>query len=478
MSQTVLVIKEEAVLAVSGREGASPQIKELDREEFTGYGEAVSRWKEGIGALKERMDLSQVRIVLPASVCTSKVIELPWVKKKELKGMAVREMQETFRSEIMDYAVIRNDRKTGILLSCVSVEESVLKQLLDVCAELKIEVKSVTAPMEGLLRILPRIDTYHERTAVYLFFEEGAVTSVLSENGRYKYSSRSRLFSEPGTLDYGTEIVRNVSGILQFHATSKSENVITDVCYAGCPDDVFEVSREGLANMNLNISKLGAVGKVRLPAGNDISEWLSCAAAMLNGVRGVHDINLLASYKRMSEKEERETAVWKHALIPAAASAVCGLVWAGVLVMNVRTQKEIDRTVAWMESASVKKAYEEAKSLEREKERLTVSITQMKETDEDRATYPQIDSSVLSRIQDAGGAKITSDISGYDSESGQMKFKSRSQEAIDIPAYIRRLTQTDLFHTVEYTGYVFENDAYTLSLLCTLKAADDVEVAR
>lgn len=41
--------------------------------------------------------------------------------------------------------------------------------------------------------------------------------SLLVENGEYRYSSRSRIFSEPGTVDFGTEMTRNVSGTMQFH---------------------------------------------------------------------------------------------------------------------------------------------------------------------------------------------------------------------------------------------------------------------
>lgn len=468
MSQTVLIIKEEAVLAVSGKEGKAPYLKEMQRAELTGYGEPVTRWREGIRALQGKMKLGQVRLVLPASVCNTKILQLPWVNKKDLAVMAAREMREAFRSEIMDYAVIHSDRKTGLLLACVSAEESMLAQLLGICKELGLEVKSVTAPMEGLLRLLPRLEAYQNKTAIYLFFEDGAVTSVLSETGQYKYSTRSRLFSEPGTLDFGTEIVRNISGILQFHATSKSENKITDVYYAGCPADVFEVSREGLANMNLSIAQIGEVKGIRLPQGAD----LSAVGAMLNNVREFHDINLLSSYRKNSEREEKEekgSADWKHLILPLSVLALCAVIYGGVMFLNFRVQKQIDKTMHWIEAEDVQKKYKEAKALEKEKEVLLADIHEVRENLDSQKTYPKLDRTVVEKISAAGGAGIVSNISGYDAETGEMTFEARSGTAIDIPAYIRRLTQTELFHSVEYTGYVFENDAYTLSLLCTLK---------
>ena len=383
--------------------------------------------------------------------------------------MAVREMQEAFRSEIMDYAVIRSDKKEGILLSCVSVEERMLKQFLDMCQELGIEVKSVTAPMEGLLRILRRLDNFQDKTAVNLFFEDGAVTSVLSEVGQYKYSSRSRLFSEPGTLDFGTEIVRNVSGILQFHAASKSEHTITDVYYAGCPADVFDVSREGLSAMNLQVAKMGTVNGVALPPGTDFSEWLPCVGAMLNGVRDAHDINLLSSYKKNHEKEKPQDSALKQLILPAAAAGVCLLLYGGMQLLNLGEQGKIVGITQWMKSASVQEAYEESLALDREKAKLQGAIFQTANINNNRETYPKLTDDMMDRIAAAGGEGITSNISGYDRETGEMTFEAVSEAAIDIPSYIRRLDKTELFHSVEYTGYVFENDAYTLSLLCTLE---------
>lgn len=310
------------------------------------------------------------------------------------------------------------------------------------------------------------------------FFEDGAVTSVLSENGKYKYSSRSRLFSEAGTLDFGTEVVRNVSGILQFHAASKSEFPITDVYYAGCPEDIFEVSRKPLMDMNLEVSRMPSVRKVTLPAKKTAADWIACIGAMLNHGKAFHDINLLSSYKKTSASEEKPAALWKHAILPASVFAACLLVYGGVQFLNMRTQKKTDKVIAWIESEETKKAHDEALALEQEKAALQQAISQTERLSRNRATYPKLDKSVVEKIQAAGGAGITSNISRYDAVTGEMTFEARSAAAIDIPSYIERLTQTNLFHSVNYTGYVFENNGYTLSLLCTMESAEQTEEGR
>lgn len=60
-------------------------------------------------------------------------------------------------------------------------------------------------------------------------------------------------------------------------------------------------------------------------------------------------------------------------------------------------------------------------------------------------------------------------ITGYDAETGVLTFDAGSNKVIDIPDYIRRLQETGLFSTVDYTGYTFENDWYILYLSGTLR---------
>lgn len=146
--------------------------------------------------------------------------------------------------------------------------------------------------MEAIQRILSEQKAGSGRTAIYLFFEEEGLTSILMENGQYKYSGRSRLFAEPGTLDFGTEIMRNVSGILQFQTASKSEAVVTDLYYAGCEAEDFEVSIEDLHTLNLTVHAFGEIDGVHMPVGHRTSDWLLCIGAMMNGVRGRRSMNL------------------------------------------------------------------------------------------------------------------------------------------------------------------------------------------
>ena len=254
MSQTVIVFQEDCILTAAGREGKYPAITEVERFDLQGQGDSFDRWRQALERLAAKQKPDQVRLVLPAGLSVTRVLQLPDSRGKQLSEMAEREVRENFRNEITDYCVVRREKKIGVDICAGGAEQGNLNGFLRICRETGLRVNGITVPLEGYLKLMQYLEHFQERTAIYLFFEAGSMTSILCQKGQYLYSSRTRLFSEPGTLDFGTEIVRSISGIIQFYAGRSQEDPITEVCYGGCPDEDFEVSVEGIQNLNLNVA--------------------------------------------------------------------------------------------------------------------------------------------------------------------------------------------------------------------------------
>lgn len=469
MSQTVIVFQDENILAASGREGAKPQLQDVCRIELSGYGDPFTRWENGLERLQEKAEvLKKVRLVLPASMCQVKSLKLPYAKGKELDAMVKREMQESIRSEIMDYAVIQSDAKEGVSLVCAGVEKDVLGHFLDMCRELKLEVDSVAAPMEGLQRVLAERKESRGRTAIFLFFEEEGLTSLLMENGQYKYSGRNRLFAEPGTLDFGTEIIRNVSGILQFQVASKSEETVTDLYYAGCQKEDFEVSLEELGALKLEVHPFGELPGVRMPEGEEVSDWLLCVGAMMCGLRGRRSMDLAAFFEdKENGAPAAKTAAWRYVLPVAAILTLCLAVFAVVEVRSLIQKHKISEKDEWIADTLISEPYLQALLSERQAQQIEQTIREIEQLQENLATYPEFDKKTISRIEKADDGFMLK-IRSYDSDSGVLTFDAASREVIDIPAYIQKLEGTELFYQVDYTGYTYQDDVYTLSLRCIM----------
>ena len=456
MSDTVIVLQEECILAASGKAGRRPRISRTDMIPTEVHTDPFEQWKRALLAYKAKEHPGSVKLVLPSNYSSTRISQIPFATGKQLTKMAEHVVSESAAEGIVDYGITYADKKQGVTVCCASVEENICNRLLAMCEEIKLPVRAITVPMEAYLKGLSQLKTYANKTAIFLFFEDSGVTSILYKNGVYLYSTRSRIFSERGTLDFGTEIVRNISGIVQFYATTTSGIPITDIYYAGCMEDDFEVCLNGIHMMNLQAALL-QVDAVYETQGNP-EDWLVCAGALVDDK--TKQVNLYQKWKKsggMDKVVEKESFV-KHIVPPVLTLAVCMALFGAVSVWNLLESKKIDDINDWINDSQIQQQYQEADQVEQMKQNL--------------ATYPDLDADIIARIVDVSGSNMNVEVKSMDAETGLLTFHAVSSAVIDIPGYVNKLTQTGLFSSVDYSGYQYQNGEYTLDLSCILKAID------
>ena len=283
MNTTVLALQEEQVLAAVGRPGAKPSVQALYRAPAHGGG--MENWERAVGALWQAHDLPTrgITLVLPDEAVTTHTVTAPRMPESRLEELVQHEMRAHDGQPVAaDYLPLGTDADGRQQLFCAACRKETMAGYLAMADRLGLRLGSVTVPMAGRLRLLRAMPSLQTMTFVCLCFEGSSVLSLLVENGAYRYSSRSRVFSEPGTLDFGTEITRSVSGTMQFHTTGRPASPLTDVFYAGCPDDDFEVCLAGIRELGLRVSRLPECPAFRaLPNGERLSAWLGCAEALI-----------------------------------------------------------------------------------------------------------------------------------------------------------------------------------------------------
>ena len=474
MSQNVIIFQEDCILAAKGREGVMPSLDAVKKVDLQGLGDEYERWFQALGRLNKEFRIESAKIVLPANLCETRILQLPYAKGKQLKALLDKEFQEGFRSDITDYAMIKESQKTGNTICCGGVASGVLKKFSQMCEKAGITPEGLSVPMESYLRILQKVDNYQNEVAICLFFENGNVTSVLCENGEYKYSSRSRLFSEPGTLDFGTEIVRNISGILQFWATGKNEAQITKVYYAGCPTEDFEVSIDGIRNLNLEVGEMKA-GGISVNGGF-VGDWAGCLGALIKEGRKDKNIDFFEIERALIKAEENKPSPWRHVLFPVVVLILLLIPTVVLVLKNHSFDKKVQELTVWMEDEGREEDHEYVKSLEAKIAELNAAAESVETLKANLATYPSFNSSIIKKIENAGGNKITLNITGYDAGTGVLNFMAVSKEVDDLSDYILKIEETELFHKVNYSGYNLNEDgAYEVELACVLAgpAADN-----
>lgn len=179
------------------------------------------------------------------------------------------------------------------------------------------------------------------------------------------------------------------------------------------------------------------------------------------------ELDLLRSYRRLTRGEKGRSGLLHHFLTPAAGCLlVCVLIWGVLLLRNSSLSSLTDDVNDWLLDPAVTQQYSD---------RLVQALGQVQALTDALATYPQVDSALISRIGAAGGAEVSMSLTGYDADTGALRFDAQSTSVIDIPGYVLKLQSLGLFRKVDYTGYTYEDGMYVLSLNCILQGKETAE---
>lgn len=467
MPDTVIILQDDGITAVTGKYARKPRVDKVVSYSARVPGDNAAMWKDALNQFAEEgLPKGKVKLILAPSVSSQRVQRMSYAKGKALKKMVTRAMKTAFESSVSDFGVIHGNKKTGVVVCAAGCDGDELKDLLSFCAKLGINVDSVTVSIEGLLRVINSVKAYRGKTAMYLFFDGYAVTTILYKEGIYLYSSRTRIFSERGTTNFGVEMQRTVSGILQFYTTTKPEDNLTELYYAGCDDDDFIVAVDGINALGLEVRPMRA----DLPFKCDnVEDNLVAIGALIKS--GNKNINLSETYQKDAQRtaNESRSSLLKHSVPVLITLLICAISYAVVAGMNANVSADISALNGQIES--IQSSYDEALAVQQQSDDLASAITQTESAKTNLALYPTLTTDKIERIQDVGGSDMTVSVQGVDIETGALNFSAVSREVIDIPVYIRRLSNTGLFSSVDYTGYSYSENSgeYTLYLACVLK---------
>ena len=285
MKKAIIAILEDSVQVAIYKPGKKPVIHGLYQEKLDLSQPMAENWISALQTIWTEEKLPKkcrVTLSIHEENAVTKMLSLPEMPPKKLAETVHMELQSREDTEMLtDYLPMGKDAEGKQQLFCAACTHETMEGYVNGIEQLGLKMERVTVPLVALMNLVPALEEMRERNCIWLVFDGETVLSVLVENGTYRYATRSRIFSEQGTLDFGTEIGRNVSGTIQFHSTGQNREPVTDLYYAGCPDDIFEVCIPDLQNLGLKVSRLPDWPAVQnVPQQIRLSDWSYCVGLM------------------------------------------------------------------------------------------------------------------------------------------------------------------------------------------------------
>ena len=177
-------------------------------------------------------------------------------------------------------AKLHNKEEADAVLA-TRVEQSVIAGYDALAKAVGFKLYSIDLGLAAPIKAVRTIPDLQQKTFVLLQFDDDTISACLFVQGQYTYSTRSRLFNPRGSAESGTEIAQKLSGLIQFHTTSKSEHRIETVCFAGSTADDLAVCRPGCEALGLQVDRFPDSPTVRLPSGTALADVLYAAGNLI-----------------------------------------------------------------------------------------------------------------------------------------------------------------------------------------------------
>ncbi len=454
-----------------------PMIADRKIVDVLAYTKALEEFFE-----KYRLPTNRIHLILTSSMFITKMVELPLMKQKELMGYIPREFNDVENRKEPVYSCMpvntvfekETDGEKGRKYQHVfaaMIEREALDEVFNMLHARKLKVQSVTVNQANNIRMTSRLPQVVNNTCIVQIMQGRTMTNILYIDGKYTYSAMNRLFSEIDTPGYGVEIARSVSNIIQFMKAQQLDAQIKNVFVAGISPDTFTYVEEGIYQIDEQIQTDWISGK-------GVIDWQITDAELTDHFSMVSGLltekgptSILQQYKKHSlHKKAVWTTIRSWASV-AVVAAVMIVVLIVLLVQYLTASGRIRTANDYLENPTVAEQKAEYEQLVSDNELLTRQITYVQGVREAIESYPLGSSDVLQELVRCVGKLASIEVRSFDSATGTMTTLLESDKVADINQIISNLEQDEMFTNVEYTGYTYADDTWTVNVVFTLASS-------
>lgn len=419
-----------------------------------------------------------IKLLIDSTQFTTRVSDAPMLNARQTMQYVSREFTDVERISnpvygcfVLDGGEGKKKAKTQRLFSMMAPREFV-QNYIDLFAKMGITVTSVESVLGATLRLAKLCPQGNDTTCIFQFVDDMTLISLLMVEGRYQYSSRSRLFSDAGTADYAVEVARNVSNLLQFAKAQDLAQEIQEVYVAGFDRDTYQIYKDSISRiddqMKVESLELGSVvrGSDSASGGQSLTNF----AIALGGLLKVDSKTSLIAQIANSPEKMAAKAKKRKTIIPIAALA--GVFLLVTLVCGIRVlhySLELTELEEYNNSEEVLQNCEAYDVVSQQVSVLSTLSGSMQGLKSTVTGYPYVDRSTEHTIEKCAEGLVTAEISNYDSSSGIISFDTTSQNVDQIHKFITLLSQEEIFANVDYTGYSQNSDGeWSVNVRCTM----------
>ncbi|MDD3403016.1 MAG: hypothetical protein PHQ72_06635 [Hespellia sp.] len=429
------------------------------------------------------LETKNVKLVIDSSQFTMKVVDAPIFKPKQLLEFIGREFNDVERisdpvyggfvlEETMQQQNPKAKKTKMQKVFATMAPRAFLQKYMDIFEENGIEIDGIGSALGAALRLTAISPHESQGTGSVQMADDTTLTNFLFVDGMYRYSSRTRLFSDAGTPEYAVEIARNVSNLLQFAKAQELAQEIPRVVIAGLDQDTCQIYKDSVEQIDntMEVNELELENFVQVdqpPAGNQ--EVMNFIMAVGGLIKTDKKLNMIT---QLNWNPEKAAAVKKRnrVLIPVLSMAGVLLLAAVILLGRVIYYSvELRSLDSYNNRADIVERVEEYDIISQQIQVMGTLAGSMSSLQSGLLAYPKVDRVTENAVAASASGLVTAQIEEYDAVTGIVSLEVTADNVDRIHQFIMKLSQQSMFAYVDYTGYSQDSDGrWKVQVNCTM----------
>lgn len=398
-----------------------------------------------------------VTLVLGGTQVVTRIIKAPSMGREATLEYVANELTDVERAETPVYAYSVLGRggggKPGRLLA-LEADEQLINRYVELFRRCRIKLAAVQHYVPCAVRSLKGTGL-EEKSFIMIVMEERGFTSFLFVGGEYTYSTYTRIMSSHGSPEFGSEIARAVSMIMQSVRAQRIGEDIRELYLAGFSEEDAQIASEVIERMGAGLSCVPMPGSKRIKIKTPELTLGGCIYAAGGMLMEEQSAGLLRNRRKDSQRRRRRRRVIVGTVVIVIVAA---LLTGGALYLK----HERDTRRARLSALN---AYNNAESTINDvqySQELFAAVTDLNTRSAalDKAQeiidgYPLPNESVRREVMRCAADLAEVEILAYDASTGELWVETTAEEVDNIHLFIAKLEKSDIVQVLDYSGYSY-----------------------
>lgn len=424
---------------------------------------------------KKTIPTRDVSLVINSTKFVGKSIEMPKLNEKKTLQFITREYTDMGRDSDSIFGYIpliagKNFKR----VYAESIDPEFIKEYYDLFNEAGVKLSGIYSGESELIGFTGIALGKYNKTFDFIIADATSLTTLLWVNGAFYYYNSVRCFHEPGTQEYADDIARSVSQLVQFMQANQIEYHFEKIYISGVSFDDMAMYMEAIEAVGVHTRVERFSFKTNAP--QEVQSYIRGVTGLFNYDKNT---NFLAKYIAYTKNTGTKKESLNKGIIGIIISFVLMVILTVVCwVLKYNRQAEYDKIYNENHNEKTLAKLEEYDEVLSRNQFLYSQFNSIDNLNKNIETYPRGNSKVLGIFDDCayGYAILTHD--SFDSEEGTITITAKADNVENINKFIKNLSERDVFKSINYTGYTYDESTglWDIKVTCILAESAGFEM--